>query len=254
MASSTRRRTVEFRLDPIDRCYDPRWFFGGEERTINKYRMLVIFLDDLEKCTATDLQAALRRARKLCGDLYYPLPVVILQDDFYDEVLATPEPIHFKMLDEDLTFSVSFGLDPRDVRDPPQLVGTVLQPLLQRQGMTIVDSGSHEGYPPETLIFVDVSIAFNTRGRTLRELYDLGNDAIALIDAIDSGQLTRKTAGDLIRAGHANVLIGQPERHWLDVKSQHYELSQLAGKIKLAVGEPVLQRRRRWPRSGGNGH
>ena len=40
------------------------------------------------------------------------------------------------------------------------------------KGMTIVDSGSHEGYPPETLIFVDVSIAFNTRGRTLRELYD----------------------------------------------------------------------------------
>jgi hypothetical protein len=29
-------------------------------------------------------------------------------------------------------------------------------------------------------------------------------------DAMQSGQLTRETAGDLIRGGHANVMIGQP--------------------------------------------
>ena len=32
----------------------------------------------------------------------------------------------------------------------------------------------------------------------------------------------RVIAGDLIRGGHANVLIGQPEGHWLKVKRQHH--------------------------------
>jgi hypothetical protein len=33
-------------------------------------------------------------------------------------------------------------------------------------------------WPPE-LIFVGISIGFNTRGQTLRELYDIGQDAYA---------------------------------------------------------------------------
>src|SRR5829696_2798723 len=53
-------------------------------------------------------------------------------------------------------------------------------------------------------------------------------------DAMQRGQLTRETAGDLIRGGHANVLIGQPEGHWLDVKRHHYDMNTRAGKIKLA--------------------
>jgi hypothetical protein len=73
----------------------------------------------------------------------------------------------------------------------------------------------------------------NTRGRTLRELYDIGQDAYALFGAMHGGQLTRETAGDPIRTGHANVLIGQPEGHWLEVKRQHYDLSVDTGKIKL---------------------
>src|SRR4029453_10768710 len=81
---------------------------------------------------------------------------------------------------------------------------------------------------------VYVTIGFNTRNRTLRQLYDFSEDAEALIGALDGGELTRVTAGDLIRAGHANVLIGQPEGHWLEVKRQHYDLSVDTGKIKLA--------------------
>jgi hypothetical protein len=65
----------------------------------------------------------------------------------------------------------------------------------------------------------DVTIGFNTRGCTLRDLYNLRDDAQALLEALDGGELTRITAGDLIRAGHANVLIGQPEGHWLELKS-----------------------------------
>jgi hypothetical protein len=59
VTASTRRRSVEFLADwsdPLDPCGDARWLFGGEEREVNDYDNVVIFLDDLEKCTATDLQ------------------------------------------------------------------------------------------------------------------------------------------------------------------------------------------------------
>jgi hypothetical protein len=68
-------------------------------------------------------------------------------------------------------------------------------------------------------IFVNTWIGFNTRERTLRELYDVGQAAHALFGALHDGPLTRQTARDLIPGGHANVLIGQPEGHWLDVKN-----------------------------------
>ena len=63
----------------------------------------------------------------------------------------------------------------------------------------------------------------------------LGRDAIALAEAFgENGALTRDISADLVRAGHAGTLIGQPEGHWLDVKRQHYDLDTGVGKIRLA--------------------
>jgi hypothetical protein len=234
IATSTRHRTVEFRLDPIAHCDDASWLVGGEYRDIDSSGQLIILLDDLEKCRATDLQAALRRAARHCGDAYGPPAVLISEIDYYDKDMVLPEPIRFEMLDGNLTFTLEFGFELGDERDLQQVVRTLLEPLLRRHRMTIIQAESGEvPWPPE-LISVGVSIGFNTRGRTLRELYDIGQDAYALDGARQGGQLTRETAGDLIRTGHANVLIGQPEGHWLEVKSQHYDLRVDAGKIKLA--------------------
>jgi hypothetical protein len=64
VSTSTRRRTVEYRSDGT-------WLFGGQERPWN-LEDLIIFEADLEGCTATDLQAALRRADTGCMDPEYP--------------------------------------------------------------------------------------------------------------------------------------------------------------------------------------
>ncbi len=77
-------------------------------------------------------------------------------------------------------------------------------------------------------------IGFNTRGWNLPALHQVGEDAIALLEAMSTGQLTRQTAGDLLRAGQARVLIGQPEGHWLDVKGQQYPLNTPKGQVSLA--------------------
>lgn len=234
LSVTTSRRTVEFRLDPINHCDDPTWLVGGEVRETNDSNELILLLDDLEKCRATDLQAAFRREARICGDGYDPPAAIISAVEYYDKDLVLAEPIRFDMLDDKLTLSLEFGFDEGDERDLQQLVRTLLGPLLRRHRMTIVKAESHEApWPPEAMS-VDVSIGFNTRERTLRELYDIGEDAYALVEAMHSGQLTRQTAGDVIRGGHANVLIGQPEGHWLEVKRQHYDLRVDTGKIKLA--------------------
>ena len=74
------------------------------------------------------------------------------------------------------------------------------------------------------LVLWHAQIRFDTRGRTLDNIYSVGQDIVALMGAMEGGPLARLTAGDLVRGGHARVLIGQSEGHWLDVKSQHYDL------------------------------
>lgn len=217
MSTSTRRRTVEYRGDG-------RWLFGGQERPWNESE-LIIFEEDLERCTATDLQAALRRAHADYPE-WEPEAIQISYVDArdYNEDILQTHSFSFKLHNDALMVSIFFYLDSDDDRDPRQLVCSTLEPLLRRHRMTIVDSNDAG----------DVTIGFDTRGRTLRELFDLSEDAQALIEALDGGELTRVTAGDLIRAGHADVLIGQPEGHWLDVKGRHYDLHTKGGKIKLA--------------------
>ncbi|MEV0537093.1 ATP-binding protein, partial [Kitasatospora sp. NPDC050463] len=46
--------------------------------------------------------------------------------------------------------------------------------------------------------------------------------------------LSRETTLDLLRSGNAQVLIGQEEGPWLDVKADHYNLQSQHGKISIA--------------------
>ncbi|CAM5726784.1 hypothetical protein STENM223S_07037 [Streptomyces tendae] len=65
-------------------------------------------------------------------------------------------------------------------------------------------------------------------------MYSIGQDVMAFLDALQGGILTRETAVSLLRAEKADLLIGQPEGPWLDVKVDHYDLSGRSGKISLA--------------------
>lgn len=73
-----------------------------------------------------------------------------------------------------------------------------------------------------------------TRARSLLDLFEAGSEMVALLEAAASGALTRESVAGLIRGGQLSALIGQPEGHWLDVKTQHYDFSGAAGRISLA--------------------
>lgn len=111
-------------------------------------------------------------------------------------------------------------------------MSAALQPLLTRHKATLlfIEGDDYEGLAR----IWNVRLGFKLRGRKLSALFDAGVDVFNLMHALAGGDLTRETAGNLVRAGRADVLIGQPEGHWLEAKSQHYDLGTPSGEISLA--------------------
>jgi hypothetical protein len=230
MADSSRkhgRPTVRY-----ESAHGEAWFLGDQRRRRNKSAEMVVHVGDLAHCSATDLQRVMRRAVQDTG---YGETVLVSEVDeaYFDEDGGLVSPVSFELDDDALELAISFFLDDYDEDLQPRLVAQALAPLLRRHRMTLLGAWPDEHYAASPWLW-HARFGFNTRGRTLAALFQVGQDALALMQAMAGGQLTRATVGDLVRGGHARVLIGQPEGHWLDVKSQHYDLSAPHGQISLA--------------------
>lgn len=225
---------AERRRDRATIRFDSRagdWYLGDHRRSHNDCGEIAASVDELGQCSAADLQRALRTAQR-DGHLADTLVVTEFDDPFFDD--DTPvDPVSFGIHDNALTVKISFSGNFFDDEGWPRDFSQILAPLLQRERMTLVDVQPDEDrYSPPWLWHARLAAA--TQGQTLSTLFTAGHDAIALLAAMDGGQLTRVTAGDLVRSGHAKALVGQPEGHWLDVKSQHYDLLAEHGQISLA--------------------
>ncbi|GAA1818288.1 hypothetical protein GCM10009835_42990 [Planosporangium flavigriseum] len=157
-----------------------------------------------------------------------------VHEGFFDEEDSVVGAVAFELHDNALSLDITLVVD--DFDDEDELRGRLsscLAPLLRRHRMMFQSAWQDPNYaaPPWPW---HVRVAVNARGRDLADLFELGQDMAQLAEAMTDGQLTRATAGDLVRGGHAHLLIGQPEGHWLDVKSQHYDLAGDHGQISLA--------------------
>jgi hypothetical protein len=209
-------------------------FFGDQLRSDNGNGDIVAHVNDLTQRSATDLLRAIRRRGDFASGTSGTLLVSEVDTAFFDEEESVVAPIYFERLDDSLTLVIDYFVDHFDDEEgQSDLIRQTLAPMLQRQRMTPLEAWPdlYWGAPPWLW---HARIGFSTRSRTLDELFEVGRDAIALMDAIRGGPLTRQTVGDLVRSGHARVLIGQPEGHWLDVKGQHYNLETDHGQISLA--------------------
>ena len=229
MADSAHRRRPTVRLDP--RSGD--WFFGDIHRQGNGAGDIVARVNDLTDCSATDLQRAFRRSA-IWG---YEERLILSEVDeaFFDENdPVAVSPVSFELHDGALTLDVSFLVDDYDDEDQHRdLVARTLRPLLQRHRLMLLEAWLDGHYVAPPWLW-HARIGLHTHGWILAALFQVGEDVIALMDAMTSGQLTRTTTADLVRGGQARVLIGQPEGPWLDVKRQHYDLSSDHGQISLA--------------------
>ncbi|MFJ4286842.1 hypothetical protein ACIPY0_14480 [Paenarthrobacter nicotinovorans] len=213
---------------------DGDWLFGGRRRSIDRdNEWLVVHASDLPLCTATDLQNALRKADdEMSGPNVVCVSAVAVEHLDYDWVPV--EQVHFELNGGALTIVLSFAQSkPDDESDDTEAaMVAAMQPLLavHKAELLHIDGDDYAG--PNRIW--TVRLGFRLRGRRLDSLYKAGDDILALLDALVGGVLTRETAGNLVRAGRADALIGQPEGHWLEAKSQHYDLKTTSGQIALA--------------------
>lgn len=202
---------------------------GDDERVIHNTGAdeLMAHLDDLGPASAT----ALRRALQASG-----LPVLVVEGDYeeFDYEFSQGGPVTIRADDEDLLVEVVFETDawgdPDVVRDRTR---RLLDPLMRRSRCRFVDAEMDPGsaaYPWQAT----ATLAPLTRGRAVSEVYTIGVEAEALLSAAAGGELTRSTTLDVLRAGHANVILGLQEGQRLDVKRQDYDLSGDRGRISLA--------------------
>jgi hypothetical protein len=112
-------------------------------------------------------------------------------------------------------------------------LSSYLYPLVQAQRAAVVSVDLHEGaaVPPWPY---EVVLSVPRTGWTVEKALRLVDNATALLHAVGAGAFRWDVITQVLRAGHAEALLGQPESICLDVKRQHYDFSGAAGKISLA--------------------
>ncbi|MVU76008.1 hypothetical protein GPX89_01970 [Nocardia sp. ET3-3] len=221
--------TVRYRSD------DNTWYFGGELRLLDDAGALVIKRSDLAVTTATDLARALRQAEYNDPESDHVL-IDLAPEEEYSPGQGLVDPISFVLLD-DGNLAIRFYFTSNDCIDDQSQLHTMFKrlagPLLGRVRARLVtvevdDYSSTEPYSHTAVVSIPV------RSKTLEQLYETAASLVALFEAAATGNLTRETVVDLVLGGRADLLIGLPEGPWLDVKSQHYDLTLDRGKISLA--------------------
>lgn len=209
------------------------WAFAGRRRQVSDFGEPVAHLEDLERCRATDLQVALRRCRdrQLFGSELFVSDGPSVDADVEDGPVGS---VSFVLIGDRLSMRLHY-LTSTYIDDDEVVARTerALAPLLARHRLWLAGAANDGSQRTEPWV-VDVEIGFHTRDRILADLVRIAVDAIALLEAVMNGRFGREQVADLVRSGHVDVLIGQPEGQWLEAKRQHYDLSSAAGKIALA--------------------
>lgn len=143
-----------------------------------------------------------------------------------------PEPVELVIREGGaLAVHVQFVIEGENEPDPEPL-RTLINPLLSQTG-TVLDGIdiSPEGpfdFRTTTVVtnpdfwVVGVYLAVPIRGRDVAFALSIGADVLAVLEATEDGELTRQTVTSLVNAKRATALVGQPERDWLECKSQPY--------------------------------
>lgn len=109
-------------------------------------------------------------------------------------------------------------------------IGPFLQPFLSRYGSELLGVVLHgEG----NQVYAVIRVRYGPRGATVGDAIEFGQAVESLLHAVHGGGLTADSAFALLVAGRADLLIGQPESAWLEVKSRGYDLDVDAGRIEL---------------------
>lgn len=219
--SRVQAKSVVFDRDP----HELKLASGESRRGVDGDDFL-LHVDDLKGMRPTELKQALKRVTD-DGTVV----INITHDENVDEEYSIAEPVSFTFSAGQLAISVVYGSEYYDDdQEGIAALSALVIPYLQRRRASLLTVEIDYGYP----LTWRLDLSCSPRGRDMADMFHLGEGVLALLQASESGQLTRETTLDLLRSGHAQVLIGQEEGPWLDVKSAHYDLQSTSGKISIA--------------------
>lgn len=208
--------------------------FHGRLRKQTDADDVTVHLNDLVGVTAGQLRGALRDAAQYWGE--YDRWVTVADTDRldFDEDYVLRKPYEFRLGTEGAS-TMTVRLWTREYESLTlAALRRLLKPLLTRHSFELQrleedENGSSE--PPYASI---AWFTFQPVRRSMSSVVEGAEDISALLEAFETGDLTRTSARDLLLAGHAQSLVGQVESDWLEVKTTHYDLDTLGGKVDLA--------------------
>lgn len=189
--------------------------------------------DAVRDASLTELKHAARRywATQYERDLtfrVYDAPEDVLRED---EESFSPLPVELEVSGDHFIVNVTLLVEP-DSRVNALELAQVLSPLLKRHRATFLQVSDYD-IPLAKVLTLSVELR-SIRGRVFGEVFDVGDSLLRLWEASLGGMLTPETVGDLIRAQRPELLVGQPESDWLEVKGKPYELKADLEALELA--------------------
>jgi hypothetical protein len=146
----------------------------------------------------------------------------------FDEQIASVEPVTLVLRGDELLIAMTLW---NSGTPETELYRRTLAPLLGRRGASLVGIETDTDRNGSRLRFL---IGWPISRRVVRDARKLGNDVLELLEAARGGELTPSTTLDLLRAGRWDLLVGQPESQWLDVKREPYDRTKPHWKYELA--------------------
>jgi Putative DNA-binding domain len=194
-------------------------FIGAEEK--------------LRSASLTDLKHAARRYRASMYDHDLTFRVYDVPDDLLREGEEdfSPIPVEFEVSGDHFIITMTTAVE-AGVRINALELAQVLSPQLEAHRAVFLEV-REEDLPLAKLLTLSVGLQ-SIRGRTLGDALDLGESLLRLWEASLGGMLTPDSVVDLIVAQRPELLIGQPESDWLEVKGKPYDLKNELEALELA--------------------
>lgn len=209
--------------------------FGGTKRDFNGDGVLVLHRSDLGEMSANALRLALESAEQQgYGPASDSVLISSVPIEYFDNDYSPVEPFDVSFNGSSIQMRLQFESDLDDEEESYAYLAELVSPLLTRHRLKVFSVGldpDFVGGPPWMLQMV---VTAPTRARSMKSLADAAEDVLALLGAVISGDFTAGTLATLIESGHAEVLIGQHENHWLEVKADEYPLQTFAGRVAFA--------------------
>lgn len=219
--------------------YSPRdedWVVHGELRREGPNGELIVVDDDLPRIRALELRDALQTRCRHFGVDVAEAQVSLLPEEYFDEE-GPVGPIGFELAGGQLLVTTSCRVPWPDGSDEAEVVASVARlvtPFLTATKCKLEWIGEDEWATAPDAVGIRMGVAVPWRGKSIGDMYSVGENVLELCEAFASGELTRATVGDVVRGGGAHLLVDQPEGNWLDAKAEEYDLTSTKGKVSLA--------------------